>query len=95
MPRLIRLMPPYLRAVPRLVRRDSKASYRLVACLRSLEDAEGLPGPQDYRAATPPVGTVLVRQVPGEMLWILFAVTEQEVILRGLTPNRPIPRDEE
>lgn len=68
-------------------------STAVFAAIRTLSDAERLPGPMDVRAKFAP-GFAHVRRVPGQNLWIWYRFDDEHVDMVTLNSEPPVPEDE-
>jgi hypothetical protein len=75
------------------IRSATPRSQAVFAAIRSLADADELPGPMDARAKFAP-GYAHVRRVAGQNLWIWYRFDEEHVDMVTLQDQPPIPADE-
>jgi hypothetical protein len=93
--RIARLSDRFLRARARLgISPGSERGRAVARTIRTLLDADELPGHGDVVAAIPPTGMALVRRVPNRNLWIWYRVEGSTVVLRHISSEPPVPVDE-
>jgi hypothetical protein len=65
-------------------------SLAVFAAIRTLTDADDLPGPIDVHARFAP-GYAYVRRVPGQNLWIWYRFDDEHVDAITLKDEPPVP----
>lgn len=68
-------------------------SLAVFGAIRTLTDADELPGHVDVRAKLAP-GFAHVRRVPGQNLWIWYRFDDEHVDMVTLKSEPPVPEDE-
>lgn len=92
MTRIPKLTHRYLRSAERLAVVPGSARGRAVGqTIAGLVSASTLPAPGDVRALVPPTGSAFVRRVPGRNLWLWYTVSDDSVMVIGLTADPPVP----
>jgi hypothetical protein len=94
--RVVRLTRRYLRNAERLdVVVGSERGRAVAQTIAALADAVALPGPGDSRVVVPPTHSAFVRRVRGRNLWVWYRATDAEVAILALTPDPPVPVDDD
>ena len=89
--RVLRLSAKFHRTRRLLAQPGSPAAAALAATIARLLAAD-LPAPQDaYTMIAPPVIGYWFRRVPGCNLWVLYSFDDEQLTLRSLTDEPPIP----
>jgi hypothetical protein len=81
----------YSRQAARVLRHGSPRALAVARTIRSLADADQLPGPSDFEGTGRPVGRAWVRRVADRNLWVWYRITNDEVVLVTVTTDPPLP----
>lgn len=91
--RVPRLSVGFVRSKGRLrLGAGSAALRKVLVTVRSLSDADTLPGPADFETTFAP-GRAYVRRVAGQNLWVLYRFDETYVDILALRDDPPVPLD--
>ena len=78
MARRIRVTTWYAREAGRTLRSGSPRAVVVARTVRTLAEADELPGPSDFEAMVRPIGRAWVRRAAGRNLWLWFRIREDE-----------------